>query len=203
MTDETLLECPTCEEVQEHRILRQAESGWTLECLVCHGVRTVPAPAQERFLQVPTVLSDGASAKTVALSAPLSGKVAIGDEFDLDGSRVRITSIERKDGSHPKSAPGRDIKALYAIRYDTVALRYTVNQGETTRTLIERVPPETLVAVGSTREVQGIQLVLRNILSADGKTLRRGSLAAQDIRRVVAELAAGRAPRTRRPRQTR
>src|ERR1051325_1117331 len=83
--EEPMLDCPACRETFEHAVLRAATAGWTVECLNCHAVRTVDAPAQERMVEVPAILSEGAQARTVRLHVPLDGPVAVDDEYDLEG----------------------------------------------------------------------------------------------------------------------
>jgi uncharacterized Zn finger protein len=200
--DELLeLDCPDCGQVQEHEVLRAAASGWTVQCAVCGKVRTLPAPKQERFLAVPVVLSDGATSRTAQLQVPLAGKVAVDDEFDLDGHRVRVTTVELQDGSRPRSAPGRAVKTLYAVLFDTVTLHYTVNQGEVTRSFQEQVIPEEEVHVGSVREVQGHRLAVKTLKSDQNRTLHRGFLFARNVSRVFADLATSKSGTRERTRQ--
>jgi uncharacterized Zn finger protein len=183
-------------------LLRAAASGWTLRCTKCKRVRTVPAPRQERFVPVPVVVSQGAASASHTLHVPLDGPVAIDDEYDLEGHRLRITALERPDGTRPSSAPGRDIKVLYAVVFDTVRLHYTLNMGETTRSFQEDLPPEEEIHIGSVREVQGVRLAIKTLKSDQNRTLHRGFLLARNVRRVFADLApegkrAGQRVRTR------
>jgi uncharacterized Zn finger protein len=195
------LKCADCDEVWEHTILRAADSGWTVQCLRCRRVRTMPAPKQERFVPVPVILSEGPASRTAQVQVPLDGKVALDDEFDLEGRRIRVTAVETPDGRRPKSAKGRDIKTLYAVMFDTVTLHYTVNEGEITRSFQEAVVPETEIHVGSVREVDGIRLAIKTLKSDQNRTLHRGYLFARNISRVFADVAstkAGTRERTRR-----
>lgn len=183
------LDCPDCGDVQEHEVLRAAASGWTVACTVCGRVRTLPAPRQERFLGIPVIVSEGSSSRTAQVQVPLDGSVAVDDEFDLDGHRVRVTAVEVEAGRRPRSAKGRDVKMLYAVAFDTVTLHYTVNQGEVTRSFQEAVVPETEVHVGSVREVQGVRLAVKTLKSDQNRTLHRGFLLARNVRRVFADVA--------------
>ena len=183
------LDCPDCGEVQEHQVLRAAAAGWTVSCTVCGKVRTLPAPRQERFRAVPVVLSEGAASRTAQLQVPIAGTVGVDDEFDLDGHRVRVTAVEMPDGQRPKKAPGRDVKTLYAVVFDTVTLHYTVNQGDVTRSFQEQVVPEEEVHVGSVREVQGHRLAVKTLKSDQNRTLHRGYLLARNVSRVFADVA--------------
>ncbi|HET6399356.1 MAG TPA: HVO_0476 family zinc finger protein [Candidatus Thermoplasmatota archaeon] len=186
--DEVLLECASCGE-DEQEVLRAAPSGWTLRCLSCSAVRTVPAPPQERFVQVPIIVSEGAQAHSSRIDVPLDTPVMVGDEVEHDGQRVRITGIEGHDGSRPAQAAGRDIKVLHAVRFDTVRLHYSVNQGEVTRSFAEEVDPDVEVEVGEVREVQGVRLLVKTLKSDQNRTLHQGFLRARNIRRVFADLA--------------
>lgn len=182
------LKCPECDEVHEHMLLRAADAGWTVQCLRCKRVRTVPAPKQERFIPVPIIVAEGATSRTAQVQVPLDGKVAVDDEFDLEGHRVRVTAVEVPDGRRPKSAKGRDIKTVYGVMYDTVTLHYTVNQGEITKSYQEQVVPETEVHVGSVREVDGIRLAVKTLKSDQNRTLHRGFLLARNVTRVFADV---------------
>lgn len=190
-TDEegVFLECATCGDVEEHALLRAAESGWTVECLECRTKQTMPAPPKQRMTVVPVVLSDGAAARSIQLEVPLDGPVAVDEEAEVEGKRIRFTAVERRDGSRPKKAPGRDIKTLYAVAYDTVRLRYTVNEGEVTRSFQEEAPPEEEIHVGIVREVQGLRLVVKTLKSDQNRTLHRGFLLARNVRRIFADVA--------------
>lgn len=183
------LDCPTCGDVQEHEVLRAAASGWTVACSVCGSVRVLPAPKQERFLPVPVILSEGATSRNAQVQVPLDGKVAVDDEFDLEGHRIRVTAVEVDAGRRPRSAKGRDVRTLYAVAFDTVTLHYTVNQGEVTRSFQEEVTPETEVHVGTVREVQGVRLAVKTLKSDQNRTLHRGFLLARNVRRVFADVA--------------
>src|SRR5688572_8186489 len=109
------LKCPDCEEVWEHSVLRASDAGWTVQCLRCKRVRTVPAPRQERFVPVLVIVSEGGTSRKAQLQVPLGGWVAVDDEFDLEGHRVRVTAVEVDAGQRPKRARGRDVRALYAV----------------------------------------------------------------------------------------
>jgi uncharacterized Zn finger protein len=183
------LECATCGDVEEHAVLRAAESGWTVECLECHTKQTVAAPPKPRTITVPLILSEGATARSLQIEVPLDEPVATDEEAQAEGKRIRFTAVEKKDGTRPKQAPGRDIKMLYAVAYDTVRLRYTVNEGDITRSFQEEAPPEEEIHIGIVREVQGIRLVVKTLKSDQNRTIHRGFLMARSVRRIFADLA--------------
>ncbi len=191
--DELWLDCPTCGAIEEHEVLRAAAAGWTVRCLECKTPRTLPAPKKERTVVVPVILSQGATARTSKVEVPLDGPVAPDDEFQVEGHRIRITAVELADGQRPKSAPGRNLRMLYAVLFDTVAVNYTLNQGETTRAFREEVAPEEEIHIGRVREVQGIRLVVKTLKSDQNRTLQRGFLLARNVRRAFADMAPGKA----------
>ena len=183
------LHCPDCGEVREHAVLRAAAANWTLRCERCRKVRTMPAPKQPRPHVVPVILSEGATSRNASVTVDLDGTVAIDDEFDLEGRRIRVTAVESLVGERPKRLPSRQVKTVYAVLFDTVNLHYTVNQGDVTRSFQESVPPEEEVHVGTVREVQGVRLAVKTLKSDQNRTLHRGFLLARNIRRVFADLA--------------
>jgi uncharacterized Zn finger protein len=187
--EDPVLECPTCGEPREHQVLRAAESGWTVRCTKCKATRTLPAPPKVRLRAVPAILAEGATSRTVSIDVPMDEPVAPEDEFDFEGHRIRVTAVERPDGSRPDSVLGRDLKVLYAKVFDTVTLSYTLNEGETTRSLQEEVEPELPVHIGAVRWVNGTTLVVKTLKSDQNRTLHRGLLLARNIRRVFADAA--------------
>jgi len=195
------LKCPDCEEVWEHMVLRAADSGWTVQCLRCKRVRTMPAPKQERFIPVPVIISEGGNSRTAQLQVPLDGFVAPDDEFDLEGHRVRITAVEIDAGQRPKKAKGRDVRTIYAVMFDTVTLHYTVNMDEVTKSFQEDVVPEEEIHVGSVREVQGERLAIKTLKSDQNRTLHRGYLYARNVSRVFADVARSKGGTRERTRQ--
>lgn len=195
------LKCADCDEVWEHTILRAADAGWTVQCLRCKRVRTMPAPKQERFVPVPVIVSEGGNSRTAQLYVPLDGFVSNDDEFDLEGHRVRVTAVEVDAGQRPKKAKGRDVRTLYAVMFDTVTLHYTVNMGELTKSFQEDVVPEEEIHVGSVREVQGERLAIKTIKSDQNRTLHRGYLYARNVSRVFADVARSKGGTRERTRQ--
>lgn len=183
------LDCPDCGEVRDHEVLRAASANWTLRCDKCGKVRTLPAPRAPRLHVLPVILSEGSTSRSAQVAAELEGTVAIDDEFDFEGRRIRVTAVETLEGTRPKKAKTRDIRTVYAVLFDTVNLHYTVNQGEITRAFQESVIPETEIHVGTVREVQGVRLAIKTLKSDQNRTLHRGFLLARNITRVFADLA--------------
>jgi uncharacterized Zn finger protein len=188
--DAIVLDCPTCERERGHEVLRAADSGWTIQCVTCGRVSTLPAPRKERTIEVPVILASGATSQTARLHVPVVAGVAVNDEYDLDGHRVRITAVELRDGTRPARAAGPEVKTLYAVVFDTVTLHYTVNQGEVTKSFQEQVSPEEEVHIGSVREVDGVKLAIKTLKSDQNRTIHRGFLLARSITRVFADVAA-------------
>lgn len=188
--DDSFVEtCPSCGDDSVHQVVRAATSGWTVQCLACEAVRTVPAPPKLKLQPVPLILSDGATSRSETLHLALDSSVAVEDEFDVAGHRIRITQIEGHDGMRPKRLGVRDIKLLSAVHFDTVVLHYTVNQGDVTRSFQEDVAPEDEVHIGAVRVVQGMRLAVKTLKSDQNRTLHRGFLLARNVRRVFADVA--------------
>jgi uncharacterized Zn finger protein len=185
--------CPDCGETTDHTVLRAAAANWTIRCERCKKVRTLPAPPSPRMHILPVILSEGSTSRTSQVAAELEGSVAIDDEFDLEGRRIRVTAVETVEGTRPKKAKTRDIRTVYAVLFDTVNLHYTVNQGEITRSFQESVIPEEEIHVGTVREVQGVRLAIKTLKSDQNRTLHRGFLYARNVSRVFADIAGAKA----------
>jgi uncharacterized Zn finger protein len=188
LDDIVLLDCPACDE-EEQRVLRAARSGWTLQCTSCQAIRTVPAPPEERSIEVAGIVSEGPAARSVRLHVPLDGQIKVGDEVELEGHTLKVTGIEASDGTRPDKALGRDVRVLHAKAFDTVRIPYSVNQGEFTKSFQEDIDPDTVIEVGEVREVQGVRLLVKTLKSDQNRTIHHGFLLARNVRRVFADVA--------------
>lgn len=180
-------ECPVCGEA-DLEVLHETAEHRTVHCPACGETRTL-APPRVRRSGLRLVLSHGDRSWSDRLEVAADERVAVGDEFEHDGSRYLVTGVERRDGVAATAAPARDLRTCYAKRFDEVALRFTLNEGETTRSLESEVPPERRIHVGEVLEVQGRKVVVKALKSDLNRTVRRGFLYARNVRRVFCDPA--------------
>lgn len=179
--------CPACGS-EDHEVLREAAGHTTLRCTECGHVRT-EAPRKPRHTDLALVLSDGHRSWSDRILVPDDEPVAVGDEFDHEGSRWLVTGVERTDGHATASAPAAQLRTCFAKRFDQVVLKVSVNEGEVTRSYEEAVDPERPVHIGEVLQVQERLLVVKTLKSDQNRTLHRGFLLARNVRRVFCDPA--------------
>ncbi len=190
MEDDLVLDCPDCEEPTDHEVVRAAAAAWTVQCVECGRVRTLPSPKMPKPVLVPVILAEGATSRKTVLELGTGDVVHNDDEFQLEGHRVLVTALELRDGQRPAKSKAEDLHQVYAVIFDTVTLHYTVNEGETTRSFQEPVSPEEEVHIGTIRDVAGLKLAIKTLKSDQNRTLHRGFLLARNVNRVFADVAA-------------
>lgn len=180
-------ECPACGE-GDLEVLHERAGQRTLRCPECGHTATESA-RRVRWSGLRLILSDGERSWTDQLEVAADERISVGDEFEHEGSRFLVTGVERRDGVASTAAPARDLRTCYAKRFDEVPLRFTLNEGETTRSLDLAVPPERRIHVGEVIDVQGRKVVVKALKSDLNRTVRRGFLFARNVRRVFCDPA--------------
>ncbi len=184
-------ECPDCDDVTEHKILRAKEGrsslSGTFRCTVCgrifSGTIRLPRP-----FPVKVLFSDGDITDTTQTTLRENEIVAVGDEFELDdGRHVQVTYIELSDGSRKKKVPATDIKALWVKAYDIVLVKVSVNDYKKTHSMVSEAEPDDEFTVGMYMHFDLWDCVIHAIKTKD-KLLRKGTAEARDIVRVYAKI---------------
>jgi len=179
--------CPACGG-EEHEVLRETPQHVTLRCSACGHVRT-EAPRRARQTDLALVLSDGDRSWSDRIVVGADEPIAVGDEFEHEGSRWLVTGVEREDGVAAAGAPARELKTCSAKRFDRVVLKFTLNEGEVTHSYEMQVDPDLTVRVGEVLEVQGRRVLVKTLKSDQNRTLHKGHLLARNIVRVFCDPA--------------
>lgn len=184
-------ECPDCDDVTEHKILRAKEGksslSGTFKCTVCGRVfsGTIRLP---RSFSVKVLFSEGDVTDTTQTTLRENEIVAVGDEFELDdGRHVQITYIEMPDGSRRKKVPATEIKALWVKAYDILQIKVSVNDYKKTYSMISEAEPDDEFTVGMYMHFDLWDCVIHAIKTKD-KLIRKGTAEARDIVRVYAKI---------------
>lgn len=128
------LQCPACSphEEQVHEVLSTGGHE-TVRCRTCDHVHKVQL-GDGSTVRVRTVISFGEESERTSVSVPTDEVLAIGEEFvaDCDDGPVgvRITSLERPDGTRTSSSKSTDIGTIWARAIDNVAVRATIHPGD-------------------------------------------------------------------------
>ena len=127
MPDTIFYECPVCDDVTEHQILKGKMGRATLEgtfrCNVCGRVTSETIKIPE-LLEVPVVFSDGEVSETTKTTIESNDIIAIDDEFELDDGRlVCVTHIDVDNDRKVKKALATDVRKLWVKRFDILSVK--------------------------------------------------------------------------------
>ena len=178
--------CPTCAQDTDHDVLKATTASVTARCMDCHTVHTF-SPPHLRIIEVPLVFSAEEQSRTDRIETPVDEEIAVGFEFDHIGHRMMVTGMEGRDGRHHQKLVARDVKVLHAKLFDTVPLKFSVNEGETTRSHRLDVDPDREIQVGEVFAVDGHKLKVKTLKSDQNRTIHRGHLLARNVRRAFCD----------------
>lgn len=181
-----MIDCPECDD-GDLAVIHETPNHVTLRCDSC-GHMHRESPRHLRAIEVPLIISDGAASHRSALPVASTDEVRVNDEFEHDGHRMLVTAIEGPDGP-VRSARMADIKALHAKLFDQVAVKFSINEGETTRSYTVDMEPEQEVHVGEVLDLEGRLAVVKTLKSDQNRTLHRGFLLARNVRRAFCDPA--------------
>ena len=188
MPDTIFYECPVCDDVTEHQILKGKMGRATLEgtfrCNVCGRVTSETIKIPE-LLEVPVVFSDGEVSKTTIESNDI---IAIDDEFELDDGRlVCVTHIDVDNDRKVKKALATDVRKLWVKRFDILSVKVSVNDGGKTYSLRVEAEPDDEFVVGTQLEFEDFDCLIHAIKTKHS-LVRRGVAEARDITRIYGKI---------------
>jgi len=187
------LECPTCGEVTLHEVVHGTSTGHALvvdaKCRTCGTVSHQAVKAAE-VLKVPVVVSAGAESVRTTIEAEAEEVITVGEELLVDGTAVLVKSIEVGHEQRAQSAPASKVKTVWTVRYDSVKVKFSINEGPRTKMAETDAAPDEEFTVGDIVEAAGITSVIHSIKTRGGP-VRRGSVAARDIVRVYCTAVRG------------
>ena len=171
MPDTIFYECPVCDDVTEHQILKGKMGRATLEgtfrCNVCGRVTSETIKIPE-LLEVPVVFSD--------------------DEFELDDGRlVCVTHIDVDNDRKVKKALATDVRKLWVKRFDIHSVKVSVNDGGKTYSLRVEAEPDDEFVVGTQLEFEDFDCLIHAIKTKHS-LVRRGVAEARDITRIYGKI---------------
>jgi uncharacterized Zn finger protein len=187
------LECPTCGEVTLHEVVHGTSTGRSLVVdAKCRGCGTVSHQTvrSAEVLRLPIVVSDRGTSRRTTIEAEGDEVIAVDDELMVEGLPVRVRSIEVGHEQRVQEAPGSSIKTIWAVRFDSVRVKMSINVGPRTKMAEVEAAPDEEFTVGDMVEAAGTTSVVHSIKTRTG-SVRRGSVQAQDIVRVYCRAVRG------------
>lgn len=176
--------CPACGD-PEFEVLKQSENSMTLQCVECHNVWNT-TPPRLRTIELKVVVSHEGQAHQDRLDALRDDEISVGDEFELNGHRMMVTGIER-EGGNSQTLAAADIKVLHAKVFDTVPLKFSVNDGDVTRSYRRDVDPDRPISIGEVFDMDGQKVVIKTFKTDQNRTVHSGVLAARNIVRCFCD----------------
>ena len=191
MPDTIFYECPVCDDVTEHQILKGKMGRATLEgtfrCNVC-GRGTSETIKIPELLEVPVVFSDGEVSETTKTTIESNDIIAIDDEFELDDGRlVCVTHIDVDNDRKVKKALATDVRKLWVKRFDILSVKVSVNDGGKTYSLRVEAEPDDEFVVGTQLEFEDFDCLIHAIKTKHS-LVRRGVAEARDITRIYGKI---------------
>ena len=186
------LDCPSCGEKTLHEVLkgRISKGGDVLEttvkCQECQHVHSAVV-REPKSTKVAIILSDMGATKKTEFEFGEDELVVVGDELFIGDTNVVITAIEKGERRVPE-AVAKEIKTIWAKKFDKVRVRISVNK--TSKTLAAELTalPDEEFFVGDILNIGRDSVVIHYIKTRESM-VRQGGVPARDIVRIYAKSA--------------
>ncbi len=186
------LQCPACQKETLHDILKgeigtkgeEVTIDGVVKCEDCGNTRHKTI-REKKAIDVPIVVSWKGDSEKDQISLYPDEWVHEGDELILDGTNVKITSIEKEEG-RTDSSKVEDIKNLWAKKHEKVRVKFTVHKGRSSSSEIHEVAPKEEFYVNDRVEVDGDEAVIHKIMTED-EVKTKGKAVAEEIKRIYAK----------------
>lgn len=179
-------DCPACDDVTGHDILKEQAKGsgtdYLVRCLTCSKVHTIQV-RPPRAVEIPFMLSEGPTTELVNIDIDADERLSIGDFFEQAEAMWEINRIEDKENQSKKSLLASNISRVNATRADVLRVRLTLTKGGVSISSHVNVPRDTTFQGGTLYDFAGETWRIRAIHTGEGRTMK-GTVAAQNIKRV-------------------
>lgn len=193
-----VLRCDTCGDMP-HRVLRGKVGGkaelvfeGVVKCTKCGTVRSV-VTREPRPITVPIVVSWLETSERTSLEFSPDEEVRVGDEIDLDDTRVEITALEA-GGARVAAAKAGDLSTIWAKRVDKVRVKFSVNKGNRTVAHDVLAAPDEEFAVGDIVDLGKERAIVHHVRTQH-RTIHEGSARADEIVRMYGRVVRERTSR--------
>jgi uncharacterized Zn finger protein len=196
------VECPVCETITEHEILR-SDYNLVVQCEECGRVQTLQKPKEPALTYVKTIISRENQSFVCRSEMYCTERVAVGDHIvaecdDGNAFGVEIMSIE----CGPKrvtTAQADEIDTLWTRSIDEVVVRFSVHKGQKTIPLYLVCEGNARFYVGEQYEINGVKCKIHHIKLRNGTIcMRIGKYEpALTIKRVYAYAGASKTDKSK------
>ncbi len=187
------LDCEACGDITLHEVVHGKVSGikvhLQVRCREC-GTKSEHVREEVATTMVPVVVSEGEMSHRTTEEIETDDVILVGDELLVEGIPVQVRGIEIGTDKRVDSAPVKDIKTLWTVRFDKVIVKFSINMGHRTKAGSQVAAPDEEFTVGEMVEMRGVTAVIHRIKTWD-RTLQHGSAEARDIRRIYGKAVRG------------
>ena len=187
------LDCEACGDITLHEVVHGKVSGKKIHlqvrCREC-GTKSDHIREEVATSKVPVVVSEREQSRRTTVEIESADVILLGDELLADGIPVQVRAIEIGTDKRVASAPVKEIKTLWTVRFDKVIVKFSINMGHRTKAASQVASPDEEFTVGEMVQLKGMTAVIHRIKTWD-RTLQRGSAEAQDIRRIYGKAVRG------------
>jgi uncharacterized Zn finger protein len=179
-------ECPSCDEVTDHSIIKKTPRGggedFLVRCITCSFVHKImirpPKP-----VMVKTTLSDGRESFGVEIEVDEDEEISVGDMFEHEERTWMVTRIDNNDSRPEKALSASKIFSMWATRSDKTIVGITMTSGEISESGKLECEPDRVFSCGAIIDFAESRWRIRAIHTGKGRTLT-GSRVANEIRRI-------------------
>ncbi|MCL1983951.1 MAG: hypothetical protein FWG58_00965 [Methanomassiliicoccaceae archaeon] len=184
---EVYFECPDCDDITLHEVLKgkmgKNSMDATLKCTECSLIRTTTVHFAKE-IEIKVIISDGPESISMLMTAEDDDLLKVGDEFNMDDGRLlKISSLELSGGRRVKSARATEITTVWAIDFELINVKVSINDDRTTHSKMIQSSPDEEFTIGNILSFDDMDCLIHSI-KIKGKMLRRGSAEARDITRI-------------------
>lgn len=183
---ENAADCPSCEFVTSHDILRERKVGtgsdYLLKCQECGEVHKLQV-REPKAVGISFMLSEGAETRTAQIEIDEDELIVIGDIFEHEEASWEINRIEDKENNSIRECGAKEISRANAVRSDMVMVRLTLTRGQVSVSDSITVERETVFKAGSIMMFNDERWRIRAIHTGAGRTMT-GRVDAFEIKRI-------------------
>ncbi len=185
-------ECSLCGEETLHRVIKGSlgeKKSLVLDALVkckkCGHKHTCIIRAAKQKV-IPVIISEQDISQKSELEISPTDTVLVDDEYQTKSGVIKITAIET-ESSRVNSATAKDIKTLWAKKFDKIKLKISINKVAKTFTRTVWAVPDEEFFIGDVMTIKGLSFTIHSIKTKD-RRIKRGSVEARDIVRLYGKV---------------
>ncbi|MDK2988158.1 HVO_0476 family zinc finger protein [Methanothermococcus thermolithotrophicus] len=185
MEEKFLLECPSCDDVTPHDILKKVESKkhvkYTVKCLDCGHVHEVEKTVKLKDVKI--IISRFDESEKKVIQVPTNEILSVGDKIEVFGENVEITGIETD--KRVTSSKAESVKTLWAKSIDIPKkVGISINNRGITYSINILVPQDYVFEEGKVYKIKSSFFRIKMIKTEKGNFKRE---VARKIKRIYAD----------------